>query len=444
MALAVTLAGCVPPGQPGQPTQTGSGQVGSTQKPAIEVSPLSNGEGDWKVVDAGEVTFTITAPGAESAKIFYRPTAADESRYVRLRELAAPSDAASGKFTSKVSLPSDFVGEVWAELAYAGGRTEKTEPVALRTRYGANGGAVAGTDGASQADPAVSARSDRVTQGKIEKAELAKGAGNLRITMNVPAFQLTLWQDGKEIKTWPIGVGLKEFPLPHGNRTAKQVILNPDWIPPDSEWVGEMKGVEPGETYTADDPKNPLGKIKIPLGDAILIHEAVRASDIGNLVSHGCARMTRNDLFELTKMIAAGQGLSVTEAEIEAAKKNDERKDLALKQPIPVEIAYDTAVVEGGKLHLYPDVYDQKQNTPETVRQELQASNVDAAGLDDAAIKSMLEKVSRQQMFVVDVAAIQAGNAVASGQTQSITGRGGDEKKKEAPKRSGSSGRRRS
>lgn len=34
-----------------------------------------------------------------------------------------------------------------------------------------------------------------------------------------------------------------------------------------------------------------MGKIKIPLGDAYLIHEAAKPTDIGSLASHGCVRM---------------------------------------------------------------------------------------------------------------------------------------------------------
>jgi hypothetical protein len=46
------------------------------------------------------------------------------------------------------------------------------------------------------------------------------------------------------------------------------VIWNPAWIPPDSEWVAEHKGVNPGDIIKASDPRNPLGKMKIPLGGA--------------------------------------------------------------------------------------------------------------------------------------------------------------------------------
>ena len=48
-----------------------------------------------------------------------------------------------------------------------------------------------------------------------------------------PRFQLTLWQNGKEVKTYQIGIGRKEFPLPSGLRRSTQIVFNPDWVPPD-------------------------------------------------------------------------------------------------------------------------------------------------------------------------------------------------------------------
>ncbi|MBL2132780.1 hypothetical protein ELI69_31000, partial [Klebsiella pneumoniae] len=44
-----------------------------------------------------------------------------------------------------------------------------------------------------------SARSDKFTGGKIVRAALVPGDPDLRITVNVPAFRLTLWQSGKEV-----------------------------------------------------------------------------------------------------------------------------------------------------------------------------------------------------------------------------------------------------
>src|SRR2546423_1704399 len=88
-----------------------------------------------------------------------------------------------------------------------------------------------------------SERSDKFTGGKIETGELTPGQPDVKLTLNIPAFRLSVWQNGKEVKTYWVGVGRREFPLLAGDRSTRQIIWNPDWIPPDSSWVHSMKGV---------------------------------------------------------------------------------------------------------------------------------------------------------------------------------------------------------
>ena len=273
---------------------------------------------------------------------------------------------------------------------------------------------------ASTADASVSARSDSVTGGRIERGEIVKGGGDLRITINVPAYQLTLWQGKKEISVWPIAIGKPEFPLPAENRKAEQLILNPDWIPPNSEWVAEVKDVKPGEVVPPGDKRNPLGDIKIRLGDdGTLIHEARTRAELGKPVSHGCARMIEGDLVDLVEKIAVGQGLSLTGEEIRAAIKTDEKRDVKLDEVIPVDISYDTAVVEGGTLYLYPDVYEKK--TAETaVRDELSRAGVDATALDAKTLSALLARPKGAQGFAVPIADIRAGRALTAGKNVSL------------------------
>lgn len=138
-----------------------------------------------------------------------------------------------------------------------------------------------------------SARSDIRTGGTIEKAELVPGDADLKLTLNVPSFEMTLWQSGKEINKYYVGVGLKDYPIFVGLRDIKMVIWNPAWIPPSSDWVAPSLR---GKVIGPSDPRNPLGKIKMPLGYGYLIHQAKSSRDLGGLVSHGCVRVMRNDL----------------------------------------------------------------------------------------------------------------------------------------------------
>jgi len=261
-----------------------------------------------------------------------------------------------------------------------------------------------------------SERSDKLTGGRIAVADFEPGQPDIRITLNVPSFRLTLWQDGKEVKSYFVGIGLKDYPIYIGEREASEIIWNPTWTPPPSDWVGERKGVRSGEVIKASDPRNPLGKLKIPLGDRYLIHQAASTTDLGNLVSHGCVRMLRSDLYDLADKIVAARRAPVSRKRIEAAKRSSRTLVARLDEPVPVKINYDTLVVEGGLLHIYPDVYGRRLNVPERLRAELTSSRVDVSNLDDETMKEMLSKVTRRMQFVVETSSIQQGRALEDGQ----------------------------
>lgn len=268
-----------------------------------------------------------------------------------------------------------------------------------------------------------SARSDKLTGGRIEKTALAAGDADIKITINVPAFQMTLWQNGREVKTYPVGVGMKDYPIYIGLRQASAVIYNPIWIPPSSDWVEGSKTVKAGDIILPTDSRNPLGKVKIPLGLGYLIHQAKSQADLGSLVSHGCVRVMQSDLYDLANKITEARSLPVTDVQIVSAKTTKETLNLDLEPVVPVEITYDTLVIEAGKLHVYPDVYDRNTNTVEKFRQELETSGVKTSQLSDATIKKIMAKAVGKKQFVVTVKNLEANKALLGGQILSVVTR---------------------
>jgi hypothetical protein len=236
------------------------------------------------------------------------------------------------------------------------------------------------------------------------------------------------------VKTYAIGVGKKDFPISIGEKQATEIIWNPDWIPPNSEWVTGRKGVKAGEVIRASDRRNPLGKVKIPLGYGYLIHQAAAVTDLGNLVSHGCIRMLRTDLYDLAEKIVAARSLPVSAKKIANAKRTKNTVVAKLDEPLPVDINYDTQVIEGGALHLYPDVYDRGTNTVKNLRTEFETSGVDDSMLDDATLKSLLARAKGKQKYVVSLESIAAGRALTDGRTLPLVGSTAA-KKKVAPKK---------
>lgn len=265
------------------------------------------------------------------------------------------------------------------------------------------------------ADRNESARSDKFTGGHIARAPLEPGQPDIRITVNVPSFRLTLWQNGKEVKSYWVGVGMKEHPLAIGARETKAIIYNPSWIPPNSDWVAEMEGVEAGEVIKASDKRNPLGKLKIPLGGGYLIHQAKGTGDLGHLVSHGCVRVLKSDLYDLADKIIVARAVPISKKKIASAKLTTKELWVKLDEPLPVDIDYDTEVVEEGILHLYPDVYNRKTATPERLRAELEASGVDSAAVGDRTLRRMLARVTPNTQYVVSIESIKEGRALTDG-----------------------------
>jgi len=254
----------------------------------------------------------------------------------------------------------------------------------------------------------------------IHKTVLEAGNPNIKITLNVPAFQMTLWQNGKEVRSYPVGVGMLEFPIAIGMRNATSIEWNPVWIPPSSDWIEKSSTVKAGEIVLPTDPRNPLGKVKIPLGYGYLLHQAKGPADMGSLVSHGCVRVMQSDLYDLSEKIVAARDLDLPAATIATAKRNKKTLVAKLTPAVPVEITYDTIVIEGGKLNIYPDVYEMKLNTVENVRKELRESGVDDGQLSETEIKHMLARASGRQKFVVDISAIKEDLAVTKGRAVSV------------------------
>jgi lipoprotein-anchoring transpeptidase ErfK/SrfK len=189
-----------------------------------------------------------------------------------------------------------------------------------------------------------------------------------RIVVNIPAFRMDVFANGSLIKSYKVGIGYPQFPLPQGLRKAETIIFNPTWTPPDSPWVNTMN-VTPGEVIGAGSKQNPLGPIKIPIGSPSLIHGGKPLAKIGTFASHGCVGMTNDQVKDFAKILAQAAHADLTEETMSAyLKKRTKTRTVKLGQLVPVELRYETIVFEEGKLHIYRDVYDQNTNTEENLR----------------------------------------------------------------------------
>ena len=215
-----------------------------------------------------------------------------------------------------------------------------------------------------------------------------------RVVVNIPAFRMDLFQDGSLVKSYKIGIGYPEFPLPQGLRKAQTVIFNPTWTPPDSPWVAKMKNVTPGETVAAGDKDNPLGPIKIPIGLPSLIHGGKSPAKIGKFASHGCVGLTTPQIKDFTMLLAKASNTTEIENKTINAYLQGDTQSVKLSKSVPVELRYETIVLEDGKLHIYKDVYAQDTNTEENLRRVLEAHGMKLEDLSEQQRKQALDALS--------------------------------------------------
>jgi lipoprotein-anchoring transpeptidase ErfK/SrfK len=198
-----------------------------------------------------------------------------------------------------------------------------------------------------------------------------------RIVVNSPAYRMDVFEKGRLIKSYKIGIGYPQFPLPTGLRKARTIIFNPTWTPPDEPWVAKMKNVSVGKKVEAGSKLNPLGPVKIPIGGPSLIHGGKPPAKIGTFASHGCVGLTTPQVHDFAKLLAQLGGANLTDTDIvEFERTKTETKELKLTNAVPVELRYETIVVEDGKLHIYRDVYDEGTNTEENLRAVLDANGI--------------------------------------------------------------------
>ncbi len=245
-----------------------------------------------------------------------------------------------------------------------------------------------------------------------------------RVVVNIPAYRMDLFQNGSLIKSYKIGIGYPEFPLPTGLRKAQSIIFNPTWTPPDEPWVGRMKDVAVGQKVEAGSPLNPLGPIKIPIGLPSLIHGGKSPAKIGTFASHGCVGLTNAQVKDFARNLVLAGGKNVSESTVASYLSDPTKtKVIKLEAAVPVELRYETIVVEGGKLHIYKDVYDQNSNTEENLRAALEKNGVSLDDFTEAERAQVLEAMNAMSSGTAKIVWSTPANAnVAAGPAENKNG----------------------
>jgi murein L,D-transpeptidase YcbB/YkuD len=238
----------------------------------------------------------------------------------------------------------------------------------------------------------------------------------VRVVVNIPAGRLDLYRGAARVRSYPVSVGTPSHRTPAGSYEIRHAVWNPDWTPPPSPWAREKKHAAPG-------PRNPMGRVKLPLGDLYYIHGTVAENErlLGSPASHGCIRMSNRDVMELARALHAYASPGVTPERLDAiAAEPGRTRWVALPRGVPVQITYALAEVHDGRLTLHRDVYARGADLRGEVRTALLATGLDPFALDAAALaraEAELRRAGRATLPVADLPRLRQPVAVPAALT---------------------------
>jgi lipoprotein-anchoring transpeptidase ErfK/SrfK len=161
----------------------------------------------------------------------------------------------------------------------------------------------------------------------------APATADMRIEVDVNARQLKVFRGGQQVATHSVAVGSQKWPTQTGEWTIKQVVFNPDWVPPDESWAEEREPRESG------DPKNPLGRAQLVYDAPRSIHGTNAPSSIGKPVSHGSIRLPNEVIVALAKDVMEAGGAAKDESWYQQAQQNRRQKQVVdLPKPVPIRV----------------------------------------------------------------------------------------------------------
>jgi L,D-transpeptidase ErfK/SrfK len=131
------------------------------------------------------------------------------------------------------------------------------------------------------------------------------------IVVNLPQRRLFLFKGGALKDSYPIAVGSTGWRTPVGNFSIQTLEVDPTWDVPKSiqaEMASKGKRVL---TRVPPGPDNPLGTRWIGITSSIGIHGTNAPSSIFKYATHGCIRMSIEDVEHLFAQVSKGMPVSI-------------------------------------------------------------------------------------------------------------------------------------
>ncbi|OBV10444.1 L,D-transpeptidase family protein [Erythrobacter dokdonensis] len=204
---------------------------------------------------------------------------------------------------------------------------------------------------------------------------MPRSLGEEYVLVNAARFEAGLWRAGEQAGTWRVIVGKPSTPTPVFGTRIEGVTLNPWWEIPASivrESVGALVRRNPalarqrgyvwsgGRYRQRPGPGNALGQMKLAMPNpfSVYMHDTPSKQLFDEEVrafSHGCIRTGDAIGYAATLL----EGVK-TRSEVDAIVASGKTTTIPLARPVPIYVAYFTAVSDGeseGGVAILPDIY---------------------------------------------------------------------------------------
>jgi L,D-transpeptidase YcbB len=217
---------------------------------------------------------------------------------------------------------------------------------------------------------------------------MPRALGDKYVFVNVPAFRLEAYDDGKKIMEMKVIVGaeFEDRNTPVFSDSMQYVVFRPYWNAPDNIAEKELWPkvasdptflerndyeiyTEGGKERIRQKPgdKNALGRVKFmfPNTFSIYMHDTPEhelfEKDV-RAFSHGCIRLEKPE--EMAQWVLGWSPEQVREA----MENGPDDRRVNLKEKVPVYIVYFTAFMRDGRLHFGNDLYGRDRALVEAVK----------------------------------------------------------------------------
>jgi len=156
----------------------------------------------------------------------------------------------------------------------------------------------------------------------------------MRLEVDINARKLYVYKGTERVETHSVAVGSKEWPTQTGEWNVKQVVFNPEWVPPkDEAWAEAKDRKDPGA------PDNPLGRAQLVYDPPRTVHGTNEPQSIGKAVSHGSIRLSNADVVKVARQLMEVTGVGKDDAWYQQVQRNrTEKMPISLPQRVPIRV----------------------------------------------------------------------------------------------------------